>query len=351
MTKVTVVGSAFAQILRSGRKIPTPPCDKRISELSLLATRPAIETRDPDELALRFRQNWPQVGRVAPGAGAGFETKTGRIRTQNLAVIEIGTSGFEMEIGPSAFLMLTLPREAGVRVKSGAREWEAFSDTAHLAEGRPFRIDYAGGYKGYSVLVGKRAFRETAEAWAGEPLPTASRHSRSFEAARFGALSSEIAALEREFAEGSIDDRSEAWMQEVETRFLAALLSTPLGDVARRSEQASPAALGRAMDFMRARYAEPFRVDELARAAGANLRNLQAAFRATLGASPWQYLIMCRLEAVRRALMDPEGVSTVTEAAIDAGFTHLGEFGRLYRERFGERPIDTRGRARRQPEN
>lgn len=316
--------------------------------MTLVSLRPEIEARDPDQLLARFRVNWPEIHHVSASRGAAFAARTGRVRTRSLAVIEVKTSGYRIGIDSSSYMVLTLPRKAGLAVASGRREWRAGCGAAHYSDGRPFHMAFADDFCGYHVCVEKRAFREAAEAWCGEPLPTTMRDSRIFNAAELSLLSAEIEALEREAAEGTLADITPKRAGDIETRFLAALLSSPLGDLARAvgaAGQPASASVVRARDFIRAQYAEPFSAADLARAAGANLRNLQAAFRKTHGASPWQYLTMCRLEAVRSRLSSPDETATVTQVAIDAGFTHLGEFGRLFRERFGERPSDTRRSA------
>jgi len=43
-----------------------------------------------------------------------------------------------------------------------------------------------------------------------------------------------------------------------------------------------------------------------------------------------------RLELARRMLADPAALTTVADAAMEAGFSHLGRFAADYRRRFGE---------------
>jgi transcriptional regulator GlxA family with amidase domain len=54
-----------------------------------------------------------------------------------------------------------------------------------------------------------------------------------------------------------------------------------------------------------------------------------------------EYLRGVRLELARRMLVDTAIITTVADAAIAAGFTHLGRFAAEYRRRFGERPSQT----------
>ena len=312
--------------------------------MSLLAARPVLDDRDPDQLVRNFRNNWREIRDVKPRTTSNFFTRTGRIRTEGLAVIEMETSGFSMEIADSRFVMLSLPKASGLEMKCGRRTWQAAPGLGQFSDGRAFAASYEPGYRGYSVLVEKQTFHRAAEIHAGEPLPTPAGHSGVFDAFQLRAIRAEIDALEQELRCGGLVSESPVLGPEIETRFMMALLSGPLARGSQRAalSQASRASLQRAVDFIRANYAEPFRAHDLARAAGANLRALQASFRHAYGASPWQYLQMCRLAAARRTLSARGSSASVTEAAIDAGFTHLGEFSRLYRQRFGESPRDTR---------
>ena len=87
----------------------------------------------------------------------------------------------------------------------------------------------------------------------------------------------------------------------------------------------------------------PLSVAELTEETGLSRRTLQSACQQTVGLSPVQYLRALRLSEARRAL----GRSgSVTEAATQYGFWHLGYFARDYRAMFGELPSETLLRRR-----
>ena len=71
-------------------------------------------------------------------------------------------------------------------------------------------------------------------------------------------------------------------------------------------------------------------------------RTLHKAFVSACGMPPHQYFLKRRLNRVRRVLMaaDPHE-AFVTAIAMEAGFTELGRFSRIYREHFGENPSRT----------
>jgi AraC family ethanolamine operon transcriptional activator len=87
---------------------------------------------------------------------------------------------------------------------------------------------------------------------------------------------------------------------------------------------------------------QPPRIDELCARAGTSRRTLQNSFQRVTGTGPLAYLRNLRLNATRqRLLSSPAGAPTVTEAACDAGFDHLGHFAAAYKALFGESPSRT----------
>lgn len=110
---------------------------------------------------------------------------------------------------------------------------------------------------------------------------------------------------------------------------------------------APPACVRRAQDHMRAHLAEPLTASGLALACGVPLRTLQAAFQRSHGCGPMRWLREQRLDRVREALIAGGAeAAPVTDTALRFGFTHLGEFSRHYRHKFGETPSQTVARHR-----
>lgn len=82
----------------------------------------------------------------------------------------------------------------------------------------------------------------------------------------------------------------------------------------------------------------PVSVAELMVEIGVSRRTLQTACHETVGLTPVQYLRTLRLGEARRALGQAR---SVTEAATQFGFWHLGYFARDYKAMFGELPSET----------
>lgn len=86
---------------------------------------------------------------------------------------------------------------------------------------------------------------------------------------------------------------------------------------------------------------------DICRHTGLSARTLQYAFTEILQMTPVAYLRILRLNKVRSTLHAADTSATsVTQAAMNWGFLHLGDFARDYQRLFGERPSETLARAR-----
>jgi AraC-like DNA-binding protein len=98
----------------------------------------------------------------------------------------------------------------------------------------------------------------------------------------------------------------------------------------------------RARDFLEDQYERPISMEVICRELGVSRRTLYRSFREYLDLTPKQYLQILRLDKARRDLEggDPSRQS-VTEVAMNRGYTHLGRFSVEYRAFFGETPSET----------
>ncbi|MFM9927648.1 AraC family transcriptional regulator [Variovorax sp. H27-G14] len=108
----------------------------------------------------------------------------------------------------------------------------------------------------------------------------------------------------------------------------------------RGSEQTTLQQLRRAEEFMRERLDAPLSLEDVAQAAGVTRRALALLFRRYRELSPGEVLRNMRLDAAHAQLARNDGAS-VTEVALNCGFSHLSRFAACYRERFGQLPRDT----------
>jgi AraC-like DNA-binding protein len=92
----------------------------------------------------------------------------------------------------------------------------------------------------------------------------------------------------------------------------------------------------KAIAWIRANYAKPLRVEDLAQTAGMGLSTLHHHFRALTAMSPLQYQKHLRLQAARgRMLVD--GLDAAS-AAFEVGYESASQFNREYSRLFGQPP-------------
>lgn len=94
--------------------------------------------------------------------------------------------------------------------------------------------------------------------------------------------------------------------------------------------------IARAIRWLKEHFAEPPRVEALAKRVGLSPSALHMHFKAVTGLSPLQYQKRFRLQEARR-LMLSDGLD-VAEAAFRVGYESPSQFGREYRRLFGASP-------------
>jgi len=95
------------------------------------------------------------------------------------------------------------------------------------------------------------------------------------------------------------------------------------------------------LQMLHDRLDDPPSVTEICEQVGARERTLYLSCVEAFGRPPAQLLLELRLNAVRRALVQPMIGTSVTGAASHFGFTHFGRFASIYFQRFGELPSAT----------
>ena len=127
---------------------------------------------------------------------------------------------------------------------------------------------------------------------------------------------------------------------------LVALLRQALcdGESARAAPHGAATArlLRRAKEYLEAELANPIRLADVARAAGASPAYLTDLFRRAEGASLHRYLVQLRLA---RALIELPHAADLTALALDVGFSSHSHFSATFRRAFGTTPSAFRGSA------
>ncbi|MBN8507605.1 MAG: AraC family transcriptional regulator [Burkholderiales bacterium] len=90
----------------------------------------------------------------------------------------------------------------------------------------------------------------------------------------------------------------------------------------------------------------PLTLGRLCAVAGVGGRSLQQAFLSRRGMSPMRFVVERRLHRAHARLSGSGRRDSVSAVALECGFAHLGRFGTLYREVYGESPSQTLRRGR-----
>jgi AraC-like DNA-binding protein len=98
----------------------------------------------------------------------------------------------------------------------------------------------------------------------------------------------------------------------------------------------------RAKDLADARYFEPLRVDDLARAAGLSRFHFSREFRRAFGESPHAYLLTRRLERAAALLRTTD--HSVVEICFAVGMQSVGSFTTSFTRTFGASPTAYRAK-------
>jgi AraC-like DNA-binding protein len=104
-----------------------------------------------------------------------------------------------------------------------------------------------------------------------------------------------------------------------------------------------PRDVKRAIEYIEANLDEPIGFTDIAAASGIPGRTLSQHFRRFRATTPMRYLRDARLDKVHETLRKAEPEESIMSIAGNWGFSHMGRFAAVYRERFGESPSETLG--------
>lgn len=103
--------------------------------------------------------------------------------------------------------------------------------------------------------------------------------------------------------------------------------------------------LDRLCQFIQANLSRRLSLTELEQVSNMSARNLQYVFSKRYGCSPMQWIRRERLALAREQLSHPYLDKTVSQVALDCGFTHFSAFTTAYKRQFGELPSVTMKRS------
>jgi transcriptional regulator GlxA family with amidase domain len=123
--------------------------------------------------------------------------------------------------------------------------------------------------------------------------------------------------------------------REIVYRLLRGLQGERLRAIATLGDQSQRTA--KAIAWLRANYAKPLRLEELAEVARMGMSTLHHHFRALTAMSPLQYQKQLRLHVARERMLI-EGLDAAS-AAFDVGYESASQFSREYKRFFGQPPM------------
>lgn len=133
--------------------------------------------------------------------------------------------------------------------------------------------------------------------------------------------------------------------EEIELALITLLLvsqpNTYSDALAAAGSGAVPRHVRRALHYIEANLREDISMTALVEVSAVSPRALYTGFERFVGTPPNLYIRNRRLDGVRTALLEAAAPTTVSELAMDWGFTHLGRFSAEYRRRFDELPSET----------
>lgn len=124
------------------------------------------------------------------------------------------------------------------------------------------------------------------------------------------------------------------------------LLVSPHGDILRRLNTPGTRnnQVVQAVNWIRANYRMPLRIEALARRVNMSTANLHRRFKLLTGLSPLQYQKQLRLHEARRLMLFEN--ERASDAAFTVGYESITQFNREYKRIFGEPPLRDTHRRR-----
>ena len=102
----------------------------------------------------------------------------------------------------------------------------------------------------------------------------------------------------------------------------------------------APGRMKSLLSWLEARIGDPLTIDAMASQVGLSTAHFSREFKHATGQTPWEYFLQLRLERARQLLEQGE---SVTNVALQTGFSDQPHLSRLFKQRFGVSPSSLAG--------
>lgn len=127
----------------------------------------------------------------------------------------------------------------------------------------------------------------------------------------------------------------------IANRFIAINYHTPAPELGKQTQRLNHRQMQRIRDFVEANLENDIRLDMMAAVCCRSTEYFVRIFKATIGVSPYQYVLNLRIERAK-ALLCEEGTS-IADVALQCGFSHQEHLTRMFRRFTGMTPGRYRG--------
>ncbi len=305
--------------------------------------RRRISTADPDE-ASRYQQAYARF-RAEPTPREGFAFSLESASVGSFSVDHMRYSGrFRADAEPSGALTVVEALDGGLRVATDR------TDTTSAVVLAPHWTPYSVQWDAVDLRITTldldevdRVASEIADVEGGHVV-FGSLAALSPARARY--WSSLVAQVDGQvLAQDELVASSLVRRESLRRLITGALVAFPNSALEhqRPHDDAEPATVRRAVEFMDAHAQDDIDLVQVAEASRIGPRGLQVAFRRHRGQTPWEYLRRVRLEGAHRELEagDPSRGDTVATIAARWGFAHPGRFAVEYRRTYQDSPSAT----------
>ena len=316
-----------------------------------LADFPLFRTHDLDEARHRVTEKFCDHTLHKSSRTDQLAVRHNHVSGKNVSINYLHY-GAQVAIDPGMlgdFYLLQVPLSGSAFVRHRGYEIEANATRASLLNpDRETEMIWQGGCRKLLLQIDKEYLHRVAEIMLGRPAPGTIRFDPAVDlrptpgqyirrVLKQSARMAEVGAL---FGRGATSQ--DQW---TETELVSSLLIHQASNISHMlhnaDHRARPAQIRRALAYMHGNLSEPIRLADIAASAGMNVRTLQKGFQREFGKSPMQVLRETRLDTAHFLLSGRRDAETVTDAAYQVGFSHLGRFSQAYRMRFGQLPSDT----------